>query len=175
MQNNSRGVLVGNRALPKYYAMVFTLLLTACGKMWAGPGMSNSSSSSATIVTTATLTPFQSEGFNPSLSATAFSPTEQPTQTPLPKTLWISPDTPDMLRQLALASGLEQAVDPEKASIHLDVSKSSNDRTITWIYALVTPFPTTTDDIALSTIQDAWAGKSSGPFAGRPLWMTAST
>lgn len=166
---------MGNRVLPKYYAMIFILLMTACGKMWGGPVMSNSSSSSATVASTASLTPFQPEGFNPGLSATALFTSEQPTQASLPKTLWISPDTPDMLRQLALASGLEQVADPEKASIYLDVSKSSNDQTITWIYALVTPFPTTTDDIELKTIQDAWAGKSSGPFAGRPLWMTAST
>jgi poly-gamma-glutamate synthesis protein (capsule biosynthesis protein) len=155
--------------------MIFVLLVTACGKMGGDPGMSNPSSSSLAIAGTATPTPFQPEGFDPGLSATAFSYPEQPTLTSLPETLWISPDIPDMLRRLATASGIEQTADPEKASIHLDVSRSPNDQTITWIYVLVTPFPTTTDGIALKTIQDAWAGKPSGPFAGQPLRMTAST
>jgi len=166
---------VANRALSKYYAMGFTLLLATCGRMWGSPVESHVPSSSPGTVSTASPAPNRPGGLNPGLSPPAFSSSPQSTSGAQPNTLWISPGTPDMLRRLALSSGLEQAVDPQEASIHLEVSKSPSDRTITWIYALVTPFPTTTDDIVIQTIQDAWVGKPSGPFAGRPLWMTAPT
>lgn len=166
---------MGKISLPKYYAVVLTLLLVACGQLWGGPDLSKLVISSATISTTATHTPFQPEGLIPSSSTPVSSIPENPTLTDVPKTLWISPATPDMLRQLAEDIGIAQAASPDKASIRLDISQTSNDQSITWIYALVTPFPTITDEVALTTIQDAWAGKASGPFVGQPLWMTAST
>jgi len=44
-----------------------------------------------------------------------------------------------------------------------------------WLYAVVVPFPTQTDKIAWQDVVATWQGTPSGPFAGRPLLMTAET
>jgi hypothetical protein len=63
--------------------------------------------------------------------------------------------------------------------VRLDISASQpsieDPSASIWYYALVTPFPTKTDDVALSDIQNNWSGVPSGPFTGRPLWMDANT
>ncbi|MFZ5910816.1 MAG: CapA family protein [Chloroflexota bacterium] len=51
----------------------------------------------------------------------------------------------------------------------------SSNPTATWIYALVAPFPTVTDDVTLDDLQAAWNASSPGPWAGSPLWMAEST
>jgi poly-gamma-glutamate synthesis protein (capsule biosynthesis protein) len=65
------------------------------------------------------------------------------------------------------------------STVSLDVlnpqSTIDNPQASIWIYALVTPFPTTTDGVSLVDIQHTWAGAPSGPFAGRPLWMDEPT
>ena len=44
-----------------------------------------------------------------------------------------------------------------------------------WTYALVAPFPTLTDGISWTQVISHWNGTPGGPFAGRPLLMTADT
>jgi len=44
-----------------------------------------------------------------------------------------------------------------------------------WIYAVVAPFPTLTDEVAWADVVSSWGGTLAGPFAGRPLLMTADT
>ena len=103
----------------------------------------------------------------------------QATDTPAPDSLWISPAVPDLLRQTAAASGLPLVDTPGSLTVRLDVlspqSAINNQPSTIWIYALVTPFPTTTDGVSLADIQRSWAGTPSGPFAGRPLWMDEPT
>jgi poly-gamma-glutamate synthesis protein (capsule biosynthesis protein) len=103
----------------------------------------------------------------------------QASATPVPAFLWVSSAVPDSLRQAALASGLPLAAASGTATVRLDAlyppqSTIDNPQTI-WYYALVTPFPTTTDSVALADIRNGWAGTPSGPFAGRPLWMDEPT
>jgi poly-gamma-glutamate synthesis protein (capsule biosynthesis protein) len=166
---------VGNGEFPKYYVVVFALLLAACGQVWEPMDQNNPPLSTANVAPKATLTPYQPEANNPVTSATPSSPTGDLTPTSMSQSIWISPAAPDLLRQLALGTGLTQAASPDEADAHLDVSQINNDQTITWIYALVAPFPTTTDNVELQMIQNAWAGRSSGAFKGKPLWMTSST
>jgi poly-gamma-glutamate synthesis protein (capsule biosynthesis protein) len=64
--------------------------------------------------------------------------------------------------------------DPNSAAITLDLAQSAEPDSI-WIYALVAPFPTVTDDISASDLLDFWHGLGAGPFAGAPLWMKEST
>jgi poly-gamma-glutamate synthesis protein (capsule biosynthesis protein) len=64
--------------------------------------------------------------------------------------------------------------DPNSAAIILDLAQSAKPDSI-WIYALVAPFPTVTDDISAGDLLDFWHGLGTGPFAGAPLWMTEST
>ncbi|RLC78793.1 MAG: hypothetical protein DRJ03_24675 [Chloroflexi bacterium] len=44
-----------------------------------------------------------------------------------------------------------------------------------WVYAVVAPFPTLTDEVAWSDVTAAWGGAPAGPFSGRPLLMTSDT
>jgi len=109
----------------------------------------------------------------PQITATITS-----TATPSANTLWISPAVPDELRQAAQSWNIPLANDSTSASIKFDISNQpssiSNQQSV-WIYALVVPFPTVTDGVTSDDLRAAWRGSSSGPFAGRPLWMTDST
>jgi len=112
----------------------------------------------------------------------AAAPTSQPnvsTSTPASALngLWISPTIPDALRQTAQGWGVPLALNSSSASMILDVDSTSivHNPSSVWIYALVAPFPTVTDGVTLDDIKSAWHGSSSGPFAGRPLWMAEST
>lgn len=44
-----------------------------------------------------------------------------------------------------------------------------------WVYAVVAPFPTLTDEVAWADVASSWSGTPAGPFAGRPLMMAAET
>jgi hypothetical protein len=44
-----------------------------------------------------------------------------------------------------------------------------------WIYALVAPFPTVTDGIAVMDLHKAWSGQGATPFTGRPLILEQNT
>ncbi len=46
---------------------------------------------------------------------------------------------------------------------------------IEWIYAVVAPFPTLTDEVAWADVASSWSGAPAGPFAERPLLLTADT
>ncbi len=47
--------------------------------------------------------------------------------------------------------------------------------TSTWIYALVTPFPTIVDLVTISDVEFAWMGEAQGPFSGKALLMEETT
>jgi poly-gamma-glutamate synthesis protein (capsule biosynthesis protein) len=44
-----------------------------------------------------------------------------------------------------------------------------------WIYAVVAPFPTLTDEVTWANVASSWSGTPAGPFAGKPQLMTAET
>jgi hypothetical protein len=156
-------------------ALTCILFLAACGSLWGSPDMTFKTPSSAVVSGISTLTPFLPEGNVPLPTSSAAQIPAESTQTTDSEFLWISPAVPDGLRQFALLSGLQQAGDAASATVRLDVSRSLDSHSATWIYALVVPFPTTTDDVSLIDIQNAWAGAASGSFAGQPLWMDQPT
>jgi hypothetical protein len=101
-------------------------------------------------------------------------PTVTSTSTPAPAVLWISPAVPPALR-LAMQDVEIQTTDKsEQATLHFDVIQS-NDSHVSWIYALVAPFPTITDNVTEADLRDFWRGSSPGPFSGQPLLMAEST
>jgi Bacterial capsule synthesis protein PGA_cap len=155
-------------------AFTCSLILAACGSLRPAPdGTINNSP--LDVSGPATPTPFQPEGYLPSPAVTAMQIPVEPAQTPVATNLWISPAVPDVLRQFALGFGLPLANDSVGATVRLDVSRSSDSQSVVWIYALVAPFPTITDNLSLADIQNAWDGSNTGPFSGRPLWMNEST
>ena len=155
-------------------ALIGFLFLAACGSLWGSPDLTIEIPSLVAGSGTATLTPFQPEGFVPPIITVMQIPAE-PARTPAIAYLWISSAVPDYLRQFAIDSGLPLAGDAASATVRLDVSQSSDSQSATWIYALVVPFPTTTDSVSLADIMNAWTGAATGPFAGQPLWMDEST
>jgi hypothetical protein len=161
--------------LSRLFALSCILFLAACNPLWGSPALTIETPSPAAVSAAATPTPFQPEGYIPPPTVTAMPILGEPTQTPVTPYLWISPAVPDYLRQFAMVSGLLLAADDVSATVRLDVSQLSDSRSATWIYALVAPFPTTTDSVSLADIQNDWAGAATGPFAGRPLWMDEPT
>lgn len=107
----------------------------------------------------------------PVAETTTVTATINPTNTPHPAALWVSPTVPDPLREAALASGIPLAADAPSATQVLDVSDSGS----TWIYALVAPFPTVTDDVTYADLLSTWQGASSGPLSGHVLLLAEST
>ncbi len=116
-------------------------------------------------------TPLPSPSF-PSPTATS-SPT--PTATPRPPALWIAPGVPETLREAAEGWGIPLAADAEEATLRLDVAGEGEEAASTWVYALVAPFPTVTDEVSSEDVRRAWAGEATGPFAGVPLLMDGVT
>jgi poly-gamma-glutamate synthesis protein (capsule biosynthesis protein) len=67
----------------------------------------------------------------------------------------------------------DQVEVPDASQVHLTVG---DQQAIShWIYALVTPYPTITDQVSIQEIKQSWKGNSTGPFAGQPLIMDEST
>ncbi|RJP49835.1 MAG: hypothetical protein C4586_06900 [Anaerolineaceae bacterium] len=100
-------------------------------------------------------------------------PTPNPTSTQeiLPDALWISPAVPNDLRLIAQKWDIPVVDDPALATQKLDVSASG----ALWIYALVAPFPTVTDDVTYEDLISTWKGVPAGPLAGHRLLMAEST
>lgn len=96
------------------------------------------------------------------------------------ESIWISLAVPPALAARAQGLGLPLAPDFASAAHRLDADPVGK---IRWIYALVAPFPTATDDVSLAEIQSAWQGGRGGPLdsigatplAGIPLRMSAAT
>jgi hypothetical protein len=109
----------------------------------------------------------------PVISPTA-QPTDAPTATPSPIGLQVSDAVPASLREQAQAWNV-----PANSFIALNVAASetpASTTTVPWIYALVAPFPTVTDNISTDELKNAWAnGEIPAAFDGHPLLMDAST
>jgi len=103
----------------------------------------------------------------------AIQPTAIPTstQTPRPAGLWISPAVPDDLRSAAGAWDIPTVFESTSATENLDIADTGS----LWIYALVAPFPTVTDEVTSADLISTWKGASSGPLAGHHLIMAEST
>jgi hypothetical protein len=169
-----------NKPFQRFFTLLFlTTLLVSC----AGPGaiqlpsmeipLRDFSTPQPLVVDTPTLAPTSV----PIQTATQpiRTPSATPTVTPLPYPLWIDPSVPEKLRETTHEWNLPPAGSVALASLQLGLAVPSDARKSTWIYALVAPFPTVLDGVALSELEGAWSASSSGPFDGSPLWMTEST
>ena len=109
------------------------------------------------------------------VSTVAPSPSPLPsatvTSTPMPDALWVSPAVPAHLVELANASNIPLTNDPALATQKLDISDSGT----VWIYTLVAPFATVTDNVTLQDLSAAWKSGSSGPFSGHSVLLAEST
>ena len=99
------------------------------------------------------------------------SPTSNPSA---PFSLYIDPNLrTSLLSLLQIPADLPLTSDPDTASLKIFVG---DDYPVSeWIYALVAPFPTVTDDISAQDLRATWRGESRGDFVGIPLLMAEST
>jgi len=108
----------------------------------------------------------------PPIPATPFlEPTA--TSTPMPAALWVSPVVPASLLEITRSWDIPLTSNSALATQKLDISIAS--RGSLWIYALVAPFPTLTDDVDSQSLIAAWTGNPSAPIAGHTILMAEST
>ena len=131
----------------------------------------------ATITPTITLTPFQP--LYPSLSPDPLpsaTPVPAPTDTapaPAPSgALWIGPGVPGTLFGLARGWGLPEATDAAAAAYRLELAPAG-EGTMTWVYALVTRFPSTLDEVSFTDLRGLWSGGSAGALQGYRIGLGA--
>lgn len=112
------------------------------------------------------------------------TPTPSPTPTPAwPVTVYVPQELPDpIVNALNTVVGAHPdflAPVPSASDADVVAAFDTGGTTATplgsWVYAVVAPFPTLTDEIAWSDVLNCWSGNPSGPFAGRPLLMDADT
>ena len=111
------------------------------------------------------------ETITPTLVPSLTPPAPTVTSTPMPDALWVSPAVPANLLELAQTWDIPRTDDLSLATQKLDIADSG----ALWIYALVAPFPTVTDDVTDQDLLSLWSASSSGPLAGRGLLMAEST
>ncbi|MDY6878360.1 MAG: CapA family protein [Chloroflexota bacterium] len=128
-------------------------------------------------------------GVTPTPTRTPRPPTPTPTLTPSPTPTPAWPVTAFVPQGLpvpvagtlntALAAHPDlfaPAPSAETADVQVMLRTNSNsDATLLaeWFYAVVAPFPTLTEEVTWTDIASSWSGTPAGPFAGRPLLMTA--
>ena len=120
---------------------------------------------------TRTLTPFQ-----PVQPTATLTPA--PTATPRPireLIVWLEPGLPSAMEEnLRLPEGTKLAEAPEKSNLVIGPLRGGQAMQVTWVYALVTPFPTLMNDVPMEEIQRAWRGEPGEIFTSR-LMMVDST
>ncbi len=107
----------------------------------------------------------------PNTPAPSPSPLPSATFTPMPAALWINPAVPTQLFEITKSWNIPLTDDPALATQKLDISTSGT----LWMYALVAPFPTLTDDVDSQTLIAAWKGTPSAPIAGHAILVAEST
>lgn len=139
---------------------------------WGGAFISCSAPAHTLITPTPTRTPRPTATLAPT-----------PTPTPAwPVTVFVPDGIPSAV---ADALGTAFVVHPElfvptssgqTADIRIDFNPTEAGIPVAeWVYALVAPFPTIVDEVGWADFMQNWQGMPSGPFAGRPLLMSAST
>ncbi|MBE3067260.1 MAG: CapA family protein [Chloroflexi bacterium] len=96
------------------------------------------------------------------------TPTTQPTATPTPPTLWVAPYVPtELVQSVVLPDGWSRSDTAESATARLEIG----DQNILshWVYALVAPYPTVTDDVPAQDVKSAWQGTPPATFGSRLL------
>ena len=126
-----------------------------------------------TLLVEKTLDPMPSSTIHPTITFTS-------TQTPTPLRVWVDPELPAAFRNsLKLPSGFQvlSSGDASQADLQISWVTSGGERenSIQWIFALVAPFPTLTDEVSSASIQAAWEGKSAEPINQSTLLMSAET
>jgi hypothetical protein len=89
--------------------------------------------------------------------------------------IWLDPAVPnELVRLLPALPRSQRSSSPGQADLKL-VPVPSTDAVTHWVYSIVAPFPTVTDEVRLVDIQAAWRGESSPTFSGARLLLSPET
>lgn len=103
--------------------------------------------------------------------------TDTVSSTPTPNeniNIWFAPYLPDRFeKSIQLPTTWKIVDDPSTANISVDIASSEN--TSIWVYVLVAPFPTITDGVTFSALQDSWRYGPAGRFEVKRLLIDQST
>lgn len=170
-------------------AIQLSTLLSACSAL-QNPLKGNQLTSPLNSITP---TPFQplspdspTPAADPQLTETVIStpetqqPIAEPTETPQPvtaipgKSVWMAPYLPAQLREgINLPDDFSSVDSPGTGQVNFEVSDQLP--VSHWVYALVAPYPTITDQVSVRDLKQSWKGNPSGPFSEQPLLMDEST
>lgn len=93
--------------------------------------------------------------------------------------LYLGPEVPEALIEKSHGWGYPLVENINRANIFLEMASPNNKFSIlanaTWIYALVAPFPTITDEISLDELRAIWHGFPTEPLANKTIFMTSAT
>jgi hypothetical protein len=93
---------------------------------------------------------------------------------------WISPAIPEELKNKVQLNLSIKEVTTEKSAdlslIPISEKKLENvAKTTDWVFALVSPFPTITDNVTVEELEKAWHGEKIKAFSGNPLLISETT
>ena len=175
------------RVLLILFAVTILALLNACSTSQR-PNEGYQIMGSEAAQGTVTYTPFQPAGdIQTAVSTSLVTDEATPTQ-PLPtstleptalpvnpsQSVWIAPFLPSgITQQINVPPGISQVEKPAEAA--LQVSVGAEAPFAQWIYAVVAPYPTITDQVAVRDLKQSWQGNPSGPFAGQPVLLDEKT
>jgi len=124
-----------------------------------------------TLLLQKTLVPLPSSTISPTNTATAM-----PTPTPL--RVWVDPNLPTLYRKsLQFSADIQSSKDAAQSDLRLGwiSEQDKTENSAQWIFVLVAPFPTLTDEVSSASLRAAWKGESAEPFDQAPLLMSAET
>jgi hypothetical protein len=139
-----------------------------------------------TLFAACTGTPIIDPGVTPTATRTP-RPSAVPTPTPTPTPAWpLNVYVPDSL-PVPISDTLHAVITehpdlftlasaPATADVQVVVGDGIGVSLLAeWVYAVVVPFPTLTDEIVWTDVQAGWKGEASGSVGGGPLLMTDDT
>jgi poly-gamma-glutamate synthesis protein (capsule biosynthesis protein) len=110
------------------------------------------------------------------------APTSQaiptPTSIPTPRIITVSIWTPPYLAETfggLLEDPLKALFVSDAAAANVNFEVGEQNLISQWIYALVTPFPSTVQGLSKEELLLNWQGQSTGPYAGQPILMDQNT
>jgi hypothetical protein len=98
------------------------------------------------------------------------SQNSQPASTQVPSSIsiWLPPYLPEgLIKEIQLPEDIILSSGEQNASIRIDVG--SDALVSQWVYVLVAPFPTITDDISSKDLNAFWSGRETGNFPAEKL------
>jgi poly-gamma-glutamate synthesis protein (capsule biosynthesis protein) len=111
------------------------------------------------------------------------TPTPSPTPTPAwPVTLFVPQGLPAPIADAVSGAMGERpdlfvtAPSAEEADVQVVLGDASDTSLLAeWVYVVVAPFSTLTDEVVWADVTGSWSGTPAGPFADRPLMMDEGT